>query len=107
MTNSRILSAAFLAFAVSISPAAGHDFQVGSITINHPWSRATPPVAPVAGGYLTLTNDGEAADRLVSISSPLRDDGAMMARTIRGAFAASAVLISASTASAGQTVGSE
>ena len=30
-------------------------------------------VAPVAGGYLTLTNDGDMADRLVSISSPLSD----------------------------------
>ena len=73
MTSLRALSAAFLAFAVSISPAVGHDFQAGSITINHPWSRATPPVTPVAGGYLTLTNDGDIADRLISISSPLSD----------------------------------
>lgn len=73
MTSLRALSAAFLALAVSISPAVGHDFQAGSITINHPWSRATPPVTPVAGGYLTLTNDGDMADRLVSISSPLSD----------------------------------
>lgn len=50
MTSLRALSAAFLALAVSISPAVGHDFQAGSITINHPWSRATPPVTPVAGG---------------------------------------------------------
>ncbi|HCJ72736.1 MAG TPA: hypothetical protein DHW67_14295, partial [Agrobacterium sp.] len=73
MTSLRALSAAFLALAVSISPAVGHDFQARSITINHPWSRATPPVTPVAGGYLTLTNDGDMADRLVSISSPLSD----------------------------------
>ena len=37
MANVRDLSAAFLALAVSISPAAGHDFQAGSITIDHPW----------------------------------------------------------------------
>ncbi|GGA64351.1 copper chaperone PCu(A)C [Pelagibacterium lentulum] len=73
MISARALSAAFLALAVSISPAVGHDFQAGSITINHPWSRATPPVTPVAGGYLTLTNDGDIADRLVSISSPLSE----------------------------------
>nr|WP_010400589.1 copper chaperone PCu(A)C [Paracoccus sp. TRP] len=73
MANMRALSAAFLALAVSISPAVGHDFQGGSITIDHPWSRATPPIAPVAGGYLTLTNDGDIADRLVSISSPLSE----------------------------------
>lgn len=73
MASSQALSAAFLALAVSISPAVANDFQAGSITINHPWSRATPPVAPVAGGYLTLTNDGDVADRLVSISSPLSE----------------------------------
>lgn len=73
MTSSRALFAAFLALAVSISPAVGHDFQAGSITINHPWSRATPPAAPVAGGYLTLTNDGGMVDRLVSISSSLSE----------------------------------
>lgn len=73
MTSSGTLFAAFLALAVSISPAVGHDFQAGSIIINHPWSRATPPVAPVAGGYLTLTNAGDVADSLVSISSPLSE----------------------------------
>ena len=82
MANVRDLSAAFLALAVSISPAAGHDFQAGSITIDHPWSRATPPIAPVAGGYLTLTNDGDIADRLVSISSPLSERVEIHASTV-------------------------
>ena len=73
MISLRALSGAFLALTASIVPAVGHDFQAGSITIDHPWSRATPPIAPVAGGYLTLTNDGDIADRLISISSPLSD----------------------------------
>lgn len=35
-----------------------------------PWVRATPPNAPVAGGYVTLRNDGSIDDRLLSIRSP-------------------------------------
>ncbi|UYQ73524.1 copper chaperone PCu(A)C [Pelagibacterium flavum] len=87
MTSLRALSAAFLALAVSISPAVGHDFQTGSITIDHPWSRATPPIAPVAGGYLTLTNNGGMADRLVSISSPLSERAEIHESTVSNGVA--------------------
>lgn len=34
------------------------------------WSRATPPGAKVAAGYLTIRNQGAAPDRLVGASSP-------------------------------------
>lgn len=51
------------------SAASAHDFTVGSLTINHPWSRATPKNAPVAGGYLKITNNGSAPDRLTGGSS--------------------------------------
>ena len=42
-----------------------HEFKAGSIDILHPWSRATPPGAKVAAGYLTLVNRGTQADRLL------------------------------------------
>lgn len=45
--------------------ASAHDYKAGDIKIDHPWSRATPMVAPVAGGYLTITNNGSEPDRLV------------------------------------------
>ncbi|MFC7521033.1 copper chaperone PCu(A)C [Xanthomonas populi] len=34
------------------------------------WSRATPPGAPVAGGYVSLQNQSTVPDRLVAIASP-------------------------------------
>lgn len=37
----------------------------GPIKIETPWSRATPGGATVAGGYVTLTNTGKEADRLI------------------------------------------
>lgn len=62
-----------VAFAVLLAlaaPAAAHDYSVGDIEIGHPWSRPTPPTARVAGGYVTLTNTGPEADRLVGVESP-------------------------------------
>jgi periplasmic copper chaperone A len=34
------------------------------------WTRATPPGAEVAAGYMTLRNNAAQADRLVSVTSP-------------------------------------
>src|SRR5262245_21690504 len=40
------------------------------VQVQDAWSRATPPGAKVAGGFMTIRNQGAAADRLVSASSP-------------------------------------
>ena len=45
--------------------ALAHDYAAGSLKIDHPWTRATPKGAAVAGGYLKITNTGAAPDRLV------------------------------------------
>ena len=55
-----------MATFLSISPGFAHEFQKGSITVEQPWSRATPGGAKVAAGYLTIENDGTEPDRLVS-----------------------------------------
>jgi copper(I)-binding protein len=64
-----------LLLAAALSLAAGaamaEDFTAGSITISSPWARATPKGATVGGGYMTITNKGTDADRLVSGSSPV------------------------------------
>jgi len=41
------------------------------ITIRQAWSRATPKGASVAAGYLTIENQGNTVDRLLSVSSPV------------------------------------
>lgn len=43
--------------------------KVGSLEISHPTVRATPPNAPVSGGYLTIKNTGSDADRLIGGSA--------------------------------------
>lgn len=45
--------------------------KTGTLTIEQPWSRATPGGATVGGGYLRITNTGSAPDRLTGGSFPL------------------------------------
>jgi len=52
-------------------PLWAHDFKVGDIEIDHPWSRATPEGARVAAGYVVIRNHGAAADRLVSATGEI------------------------------------
>jgi uncharacterized protein YcnI len=54
--------------AANAAPAAQ---KAGAITVEQPWSRATPGGAKVGGGYVRITNTGSAPDRLVGGSFPL------------------------------------
>jgi copper(I)-binding protein len=58
-----------LVLTLAATGALAHDYKLGSLVINHPWSRATPKGATVAGGYLKITNNGTTPDRFVSGSS--------------------------------------
>ncbi|MFD1327525.1 copper chaperone PCu(A)C [Mycoplana ramosa] len=68
------LVAAAMLFAVPAFGAFAHDYKVGNLEIHHPASRATLAGQPVGGGFMTITNHGQEADRLVSITSPVSDD---------------------------------
>ncbi|KGF70480.1 hypothetical protein LL06_05040 [Hoeflea sp. BAL378] len=59
-----LLSAALI--ALSSASAFAHDFKLGALEIEHPYARATPPNAPVSGGYMTIRNTGAEADRLLT-----------------------------------------
>jgi len=50
--------------------AAGHDYRIDSLTIDHPFARATPPGARTGGAFLTIRNAGAKADKLVGVASP-------------------------------------
>jgi copper(I)-binding protein len=88
----RPLAALLFAFGLaSAAPAqdstghdsAGHSHEeaehgamahLGDIAISGAFTRATLPNAPVVGGYLTITNTGDNADRLVSASAPIAQE---------------------------------
>ena len=68
-----VLSAITLTLALTFaaSAASAHEYKAGSIEIQHPWSRATPKGASVAGGYMKLINTGTTPDRLIGGSSEI------------------------------------
>jgi copper(I)-binding protein len=70
MTMFKKIALVFALLAAMPLMASAHEFKLGDLTIGHPWSRATPGGAKIGGGYLTITNNGSAPDRLVSISIP-------------------------------------
>jgi copper(I)-binding protein len=91
------LGMAALALAIMLVGAPSvlaHEFKVGDLEIEHPWSRATPAGAKVAGGYFTIVNKGSTADRLLSISSEISEkaelhemgvkDGVLTMRPVSG-----------------------
>jgi periplasmic copper chaperone A len=91
MRYAAIIGAAFLGLT---SIAFAYDYTVGSIHIEHPWSRATPKGANIASGYLVIENSGTAPDRLVGGSSEIAgrfeihkmtmQDGVMKMRPLEG-----------------------
>lgn len=63
-----------LLLAALLSPsffANAHEFDVGNLHIEHPWSREMPPVAPTAAAYFVIDNKGKDADRLIAVKSPI------------------------------------
>ena len=83
MTLCKALAALVAAFTLSVAlPVLAHDVpagdpaahavdsvKLGDMEISGAFTRATLPNAPVAGGFLTITNSGATDDRLVSASA--------------------------------------
>nr|WP_288453855.1 copper chaperone PCu(A)C [uncultured Pseudomonas sp.] len=62
------LTAALLATSLL---ANAHEYEVGQLHIDHPWSREMPPVAPTAAAYFVVHNKGDADDRLLTVETPV------------------------------------
>jgi periplasmic copper chaperone A len=82
-----------LVFAAALSALAAPALAA-DISLEHPWSRATPAGAQVGAGYVTIKNAGASGDRLVSATADVAgkveihemkmDDGVMKMRPIEG-----------------------
>lgn len=78
--------------ALAAAPGLAEEFKAGDLTIDDPWSRATPKGADVAAGYLVLHNRGATPDRLlggaadfaeeVSVHEMSMDGGVMKMRAL-------------------------
>jgi len=67
------LNKTLLGFALLLPAllAQAHDYQAGSLHVDHPWSREMPPVAPTAAAYFVVHNQGAEPDRLLAASTPV------------------------------------
>ncbi|MFB2550005.1 copper chaperone PCu(A)C [Ensifer soli] len=87
MSSSARFGLATLALAAGLfssAPLFAHEFKLGDLEIVHPWSRATPPGAKVAAGYLKIRNDGSAPDRLVSVTGAIAGRGEIHEMNVDG-----------------------
>ncbi|KRA97811.1 hypothetical protein ASD83_12055 [Devosia sp. Root685] len=90
------LSAIALAFTALFAPVlpsfaqdahASHQAEMvvlGSIEITGAFSRATLPNAPVGGGFMTITNKGAEADRLVSVKTDIAKEAQIHEMAMEG-----------------------
>jgi copper(I)-binding protein len=62
-----------LALASFHNAASGfaHDVKLGDLVIGQPWSRQSPMAADVAAGFLVITNQGKADDRLLRATAEI------------------------------------
>ncbi len=63
----------FVLVVLFLGPVWAHGYKIGALDIAHPWTRATPKGAAIAGGYLSITNKGTTPDRLVGGSLSIAD----------------------------------
>ncbi|NHB78454.1 copper chaperone PCu(A)C, partial [Rhodobacter calidifons] len=56
-----------LALAFLAAPAAAHEVTTETLVIDHPYALETPATALSGPGFLTITNTGDAPDRLLAV----------------------------------------
>ncbi|MEO1197858.1 MAG: copper chaperone PCu(A)C [Pseudomonadota bacterium] len=89
-----LAAACAASFLMLSGQAPAHDYEIGSLEIDHPWSRATPAGAGVGAGYMVIRNTGSQADRLIAGDTTIAGrveihemavtDGVMTMRPIEG-----------------------
>jgi copper(I)-binding protein len=71
------------ALLLSAATASAHSVKAGALELTDLWTRATPPSAPTAGGYLTITNTGAEPDRLTAVASPQAAKGELHEMSVK------------------------
>lgn len=60
---------ALSAIAAGGATASAHEFKSKTITVAHPWARATPPGAKIGGAYFEIQASKAGGDRLIGASA--------------------------------------
>jgi copper(I)-binding protein len=51
------------------APSLAHEYKAGALLVDHPIIRVASPESKTGAGFMTITNKGKAADRLLSVST--------------------------------------
>jgi uncharacterized protein YcnI len=86
------------------APAKATPVKAGDLTIETPWLRATPNGAKVAGGYVRITNTGNAPDVLTGAAVPFAKSGDLHSMSMEGGVMKMAPLSDGLTIKPGETV---
>jgi copper(I)-binding protein len=62
-----IFTKSVAAVLLTAGMAHAHEYKAGDISIVHPTAFETAQSASVGGGYMTITNNGTAPDRLIAV----------------------------------------
>src|ERR1700757_3909516 len=94
MTMRTLIPVIFVLAQLAVAPTLAADYDVGSMHIAQPWSRATPKGATTGAAYMTIANKGTTADRVSCVSSDASaqcqihtmtmEDGVMKMRPVEG-----------------------
>jgi copper(I)-binding protein len=69
-----IFFTALLALGAAAAPSAvAHGYGHSEFHVRHPWTRATPPGARVAAGYLEIRNSGKTPDRVTGAATAVAE----------------------------------
>ena len=69
---------------LSVAPGLAAEYDVGSIHIAQPWSRATPKGAKAGAGYMTITNKGTTPDKVSCVSDDASGQCEIHSMTMEG-----------------------
>jgi periplasmic copper chaperone A len=69
MVNATLRTLIVLAFAMLPLAAKADSARIGDLVLSDAWSRATPPTANTGVAYVTVSNQGGEADRLVAVEA--------------------------------------
>ncbi len=81
MNIKQLFAAAIL--TTSSWSAMAHEYQLGTLHIDHPYARATVTAQSVGGGYMTIENKGP-ADRLLAVSTDISSSVGLHSMTMEG-----------------------
>lgn len=69
-----LFASSALIASIFTTAVMAHEYSHGKVSIDHPWSRPTPPGAPMGVGYLVIRNHGDSDITLIGASTPRADD---------------------------------